>query len=796
MKKRLLYISILIGCTFSTAFAKQIKVENLLQFNEKVKSLTPGDSIVLANGVWTDVDFKFRGQGQEGKYIYLAAETPGKVLIEGLSRLQMSGKYLHVSGLVFTNGHGSKSTVIEFKTSSKEYAYNCVLSNCVIDKFNQPVKDSADHWVGIWGKKNTVEYCYFGGKSNEGTTLVVWPNDSNSINNGHLIYRNYFGPRQRLGSNGGETIRIGTSQVCHLSSGTIVDGNYFEHCNGEVEIISNKSCDNKLVNNTFYECEGSLVLRHGNNALVSGNWFVGNGKPYTGGVRVINEGHKIINNYFYKLAGDEFRSGTAIMNGIPDSPANGYAPVKNVMIANNTYYDCAFPWGFGVGIGERNRIAKPEGVLLMNNILYCPNTAELIKHYDVTDGIMLDNNLLISSSGVSKDKGTVEGDVIKGKFAGLDFVYSNLKAKKLPFVKYDILGQERINPVIGAFQNQGENPVIQLATSKNCGPEWYKSVANSAVEKPQKPGKTTEVAPGTDNLTKAIKKAGNGDVLVLTSGEYVITNKVVISKDLTIKAADSKIKPVIKLESERENNSFFEIGSTAKVRFDGIALNGNSKAKYPAKYGFITAKEGANGYSLLINNCEIYDFKVETGAIIKAYKGSMADSLKISNSVVRDAYRGISLNEEKDDIGKYSVENVVFENTVFSNISQYLLDYYRGGNDESTLGGSLYINHCVFDNVVEEEKYSVLKLTNIVKVLIENSIFNNSMAKTVVKLSGSKNILLNSCFYNCVKPKLDNGAKSENIIFENPKFERKSFILSNKSPLISKASDGSNIGIR
>jgi len=66
---------------------------------------------------------------------------------------------------------------------------------------------------------------------------VVWPNDSNSINNNHLIYRNYFGARPRLGSNGGETIRIGTSQVCTNSSATIVEGNYFEHCNGEVELF-------------------------------------------------------------------------------------------------------------------------------------------------------------------------------------------------------------------------------------------------------------------------------------------------------------------------------------------------------------------------------------------------------------------------------------------------------------------------------------------------------------------------------------------------------------------------------
>jgi len=321
---------------FSVILGTSYKVMNVYQFNEKSKLLLPGDSIILSNGIWKDGQLVFKGNGEKNKYIYLLAENPGKVSLEGESCLRMSGNWLYVSGLVFRNGHTPRKTVIEFRTGSKEYAFNSVLTECVIDQYNQEVKDSTDHWVALYGQKNTIKNCYFAGKTNLGTTLIVCPDDENSINNQHLIYRNYFGFRPRLGSNGGETIRIGTSEVCMNSSGTIVKGNYFEHCNGETEIISNKSCDNVFINNTFYECEGSLVLRHGNNATVSGNWFIGNKKPNTGGVRVINEGHKIFNNYFYRLAGDDFRSSLAIMNGIPNSPANGYAPVKNVIVANNT----------------------------------------------------------------------------------------------------------------------------------------------------------------------------------------------------------------------------------------------------------------------------------------------------------------------------------------------------------------------------------------------------------------------------------------------------------------------------
>ena len=467
---------ILLTCfllSFSVVHAKCVKVSTLSEYNREVKSLFPGDSIVLVNGIWKDVQLTFKGKGDPGKYIYLTAETPGKVTIEGESCLQLSGEWLHISGLVFVNGNTPKKTVIEFRTSSRDYAYNCILTQCVIDSYNQKSKNVSDHWVGVWGKHNSIEYCYFGGKTNAGTTLVIWPDDSNSVNNGHLIYRNYFGHRPPLGSNGGETIRIGTSEVCSNSSGSIIEGNYFERCNGEGELISNKSGDNIFINNTFFECEGSLVLRHGNNGIVAGNWFMGNGKKLTGGVRIINEGHRIYNNYFSKLTGDEFRSALSIMNAIPDSPPSGYAAVKNVIVANNTFYDCTTPWSFCVGAGQKNATVRPESTLLINNLVYCPEESKLIVSYDKTDGITLENNIMVNDKGFYKTKGSVQGEILTGKTGGIVIPYTAKEAKRVAFVNFDILGCSSEKPVIGAFQNPEEIPKVELASSVNCGPSWY-----------------------------------------------------------------------------------------------------------------------------------------------------------------------------------------------------------------------------------------------------------------------------------------------------------------------------------
>ena len=796
MKKRLHFLIIFAFVASFSLVAKNYKVSNVKELNAGIKSAVAGDSIIMANGVWKDVQIVFKGNGKKGKYISLKAETPGKVLIQGESSLSLSGNWLHVSGLVFTQGYTPGTTTILFKTSDTDYAYNCVVSNCVIDKFNQTYRETTDNWVALWGKNNTVEYCYFGGKTNEGCTFIVCPNDSNSIHNKHHIYRNYFGPRPRLGSNGGECIRIGTGEVCTNSSETVVEENYFEHCRGEVEIISNKSGNNQFINNTFFESEGSLVLRHGNNALVKGNWFIGNGKPFTGGVRVINEGHRIFNNYFYKLRGDEFRSPLTIMNAIPNSPPTGYAAVKNVILSNNTWYDCTLPWNLCVGVGERNRIVTPQSTQLINNIVYCPNDTALIKSYDKTDGITFANNLMISKKELTSDKGVVPGEILKSKAFDFEMIYTKTPAQKVPFIKTDIMGQPRTSPVVGAFQDKDESPKMEISSAKNCGPRWYIPDL-TPVKKEFSKGKTIKVEAGTDKLAEAIAKAQPGDIIMLNEGEHILTKTIVFNKSLTITSSSkSATKPVIKIKEANGENPLFEISSDVYVRFKGLKIDGegdNKQTKTP-KYAFATG-EHALGYSLFIDNCEIYDFSVEGGSVFNSLYCTMADSIVVKNSVIRDSYSGFNLHKEKED-GRYNAETVIFSNSVFAKLSDYALDYYRGSYDESTIGGELVINHCVFDSIGTTKKESVLKLSRIMFVKVNNCIFANSPVKTSMLLWGLYDKDSRCCFYNCPKPELIKGARTTNPSFENPLFVPKTYSLSANSPLRGKAVDGSNIGLR
>jgi len=148
----------------------------------------------------------------------------------------------------------------------------------------------------------------------------------------------------------------------------------FHNWSGEVEIISNKSGGNKYYNNTFRDYQGTLTLRHGNNTEVFNNFFFGNNNSFSGGVRVIGEGHKVYNNYFEGLryrkpngSGSSTTGALNVMNGLENSPLNGYYQVKNVQIVNNTLVDCDL--GIRIGTSLSGARLAPENLTVANNII-------------------------------------------------------------------------------------------------------------------------------------------------------------------------------------------------------------------------------------------------------------------------------------------------------------------------------------------------------------------------------------------------------------------------------------------
>ncbi len=773
MKKRVLCVlTLCLGVISSWAIT--YRVGNAEEFSAAAKHVQAGDSIVLASGVWQNAQLVLkRVQGMPDKPVIVTVEQKGKTFLEGSSSIRFSGEYVRVEGLVFQNGGQGVRHVIEFRTSSTDYANHSVLSECVIKDYNPQDKSEQSDWVSLWGKDNTVEHCYFAGKTNQGTTFIVWPNDSLSQENHHHIYRNYFGYRKPLGSNGGETMRIGTSHVSKFNSQTIVDGNYFEHCDGEVEIVSVKSCENVIKNNTFYECEGSLVLRHGDRNEVCGNVFIGNGKRHTGGVRIVNEGQRVHHNLFYKLEGKEFRAALCIMNGIYNTELNGYHQVKDAVIEYNTFVSCSHPFELCVGKGGRERDAKPERTVIRKNMVYCPNAQEGVVAYDEGYDITFSDNILFFMNGYDVSSAAQE---VQTTFW------------------HDLFMPTATDGGIGAMYGGVFASADYLPASKdNCGPAWY-TPTEPKQEKHAAP-KIHKPEPGDEALAKAIRKAQYGDVIELGDGDYRLLKKAKVTTDLTIRAVQGT-KPVIYIAGEQNTIIGFEISGDAKLTLQGLTIRGDNNGEPLAKYCFTANKESAANYCLTVDKCDISGFNItDGGALFKAYKNTFADSIIIRNSYIHDCYRGFALAEEKEEKGLYNAEVVIFDNTVFYSITQWAIDYNRLGNDESTTGGALFVNHCVFDEVNDREGQTILRQQGIKNVSLSNTIFMNSTAKWAIRLMGTGSKAENCNVYLCGPIGTQAGAQVQNIFEKKPKFKKKSYMADQKSPLLGLGSDGKSIGI-
>jgi poly(beta-D-mannuronate) lyase len=326
-----------------------------------------GDTVLLMGSNWKDAQLNLRAQAASGQVIvYMAAvhhnDSTKRMVFSGNSFIHIRGKGIEVHGIQFEGGHAGKETVVYFWAGSS----GCRISNLGIVDYNPDSITVRNHWVVMDGVFNRVDHCFFAGKTNIGCTLAV---NNRQSPNYHRIDHNYFAHRPELGENGGESIRIGTSHWSLFASHTVVENNIFDRCDGEIEIISNKSCGNIIRNNLFYRSNGMLTLRHGNGAEVYGNIFQGNGVKGSGGVRVIGTDHLIHCNYFSGLRGSGSSSVLALVNAWVNPPLHGYWPVKRLYFERNFIENCAEVVCVGAGKNEAGVVAPHQSFLRHNFIL-------------------------------------------------------------------------------------------------------------------------------------------------------------------------------------------------------------------------------------------------------------------------------------------------------------------------------------------------------------------------------------------------------------------------------------------
>lgn len=668
------------------AVARDYLVHTSAEYAEVLPKVQAGDAVRLADGEWKDFQIVFEAHGRAGQPVTLAAQTAGKAVLTGASSLKMAGEWLVVSGLVFRDGAAPGNEVVSFRRDARRVAVHSRVTEVVIDRFNQPDRRREDRWVSLYGHDNRVDHSWFAGKGNAGVTLAVIRPKGQPEANRHMIDHNYFGPRPPLGSNGGETIRIGTSDESLSDSLTAVEANVFDRCDGEVEIVSVKSGGNVVRGNLILQSQGSIVLRHGNGNLVERNVFFGKGKPHTGGVRVINVGQIVRDNYMEGLAGTTFTSAIAVMNGVPGSAINRYHPVSGALIANNSILD-ATRITLGAG-ADAERSAPPHDSRFTGNLVTGSGASPFAIEADV-NGIAFTDNAASAQVPAELAPGFTTGPIaLKRAANGL------------------------LYPSDPALANRGAPRDLVPVTLAQVGPDWY---AKPAPEVAFGSGRTIEARP--DALEAAVAAARAGDVIALAAGRYTIRAPLRIALPVTVSGPKNATIAFT-------GQTLFALAEGGRLRLQGLTITG---AKAPRREGNAVVRSAptstTGNYAVEIEDTDFAGMEAAPGFnIVATTPATFADHVSLRGVTVSGLSGAVlAADAETGGKGLYAAEHMTIADSRFARIGT-LARVLRGGTDESTFGPEVEIT----GNSVEGGGPELLALSGVQSALIARNIFRKA----------------------------------------------------------------------
>ena len=404
MKQTLTFLSALLLATQGGLLA----ADSIEALETAIRGLGPGVTVQVADGNYKTAG-PIRIEGKRG-----TAEAPIVLRAEHRSRATIGGaagflirdcEYLVLEGFVFTNDADQQAVQLD----------NCrhVRVTRNIFRLNERAKPRHwEHWVTVDGARsseNRIDHCLFERKVNRGSHVFIRGDDAVLVCSQHdRIDRNHF--RDVIfanGENGHETIRTGGNDLgaSGQSSFTTIEENLLERCSGEDEIMSLKSSDNVMRNNTLINCRGAIDLRLGNRDVVSGNFIIAtDGGPGRGGVKLFGFEHRVSNNYFLGLTGKRHEAPLGLIPGTLETPTTENigkeydsmtsVPPTHCWIAFNTWIDCA-PLQFGFKKEDKDRMnIPPNECTFVNNLVIRtkPQAAPLL-NLDLVHNLQAHDNL-------------------------------------------------------------------------------------------------------------------------------------------------------------------------------------------------------------------------------------------------------------------------------------------------------------------------------------------------------------------------------------------------------------------
>jgi poly(beta-D-mannuronate) lyase len=394
-----------------------VVVDSLDGLREAIRTAAPGLIIEVADGTYElkrDLELKHL-KGKPGKPITIRAQhlLQAEFIGDHVVKIR-DAEYLVLEGFLFrlkadVNG---KNGALSMRGS-----HHCRIMRNDFKLDEQDTGEANQTWLTVDGHSsgfNRIDHNRFSDKTKKGHYIFITGEDE-YVSQHDRIECNYFVDRAYGNdANEYETIRVGESPIGNKGgmSFTVLDGNLFERCQGEDEMVSFKVGGCSFLNNTVINCHGSVVFRNGNDGVFAGNIVCNTfaSRPFddyrSGGVRFYGSGHRVFNNYFEGLNGTSMKAPLALMHGAPaGSGSLGVSdglPATDCEIVHNTWVGCE---QLCLGYESEKRLLKPDRCIFSCNIVCETSDKQLLQLFEA-EGVECRGNILHSTGG--KESG-IEG---------------------------------------------------------------------------------------------------------------------------------------------------------------------------------------------------------------------------------------------------------------------------------------------------------------------------------------------------------------------------------------------------
>jgi poly(beta-D-mannuronate) lyase len=540
------------------ASAATISVNSNSTLASAVSSANPGDTIILADGTYAG--FTMSRSGTATAPIVIEAANQGSATISsGIVKLDHVS-YVTLQGLTITTPGGALTVdqSTSFLKGQNVSVWLEVAISCRVTRCTFKVGGSAkNQWLCLTDAcdSNRIDHNEFGPNSVTGSRYVFpsgnatipgvtppsdrtsWADGNGPINpnisRNTQIDHNYFHDQ-----GGAETIVTGGMGVTgdYQNTNTIIEYNLFTNCDGDSEVISNKSSSNIIRYNTFRTCAGMISIRSGNSCSVYGNFLLGGGKTGSGGVEACEMDHVIYNNYIENTTTNYpimLQGGDAY-----SSSSFAHAQVVNAIVVNNTVVN---PGTDGVLLGHTHPL-PPKNCVFANNIIFGGSGKKYAEESGAT--ITRSNNIIFPTSA-----GLSGFTVIDPKFTTVNGVQKLSSSSPAidagdntytPLVEDDMDGQPRDAHIdIGADEFSSAPSIRHALTTADVGP--LSDLTPQAAAPTFSPAGGTYAGTQTVTITSAtsgvsIRYTTDGSTPSETAGTLYLTSPVAISSTTTLKA--------------------------------------------------------------------------------------------------------------------------------------------------------------------------------------------------------------------------------------------------------------------